>query len=95
VRRSRSTVATVTEAADALLEWPQTQSSPAGSRPSPLDPVAAAPSAVAPDVPAGVRSSGDLEAEESARADEEPGAMPVASTQDSPEPGDGTCRKLV
>src|SRR6185312_10546848 len=88
VMRSRATAAKVAEAADALLDWLQSQSTPAGSPPSPPDPAAPAASAVVPDLPAGVRSAGDLEAEGDARGDEGPGAVPVASTQNSPKPGD-------
>ena len=85
--RSRAAAAKVAEAADALLDWLRTQSTPAGSPPSPLDPAAPAASAVVPELPAGVRSAGDLE-EEDASADEASGALPVVPTQDSPEPGD-------
>src|SRR6185437_1858474 len=63
VTRSRSAAAKVAEAADVLLEWLQTQSTPAGSPPSPLDPAAPAASAVVPELPAGMRSAGDLKAE--------------------------------
>jgi hypothetical protein len=87
VTRSRGAAAKVAEAADALLEWLRTQSTPAGSPPSPLDPVGSAPSAVVPDLAAGVRSAGDLE-EKDARADEVSGGLPVAPTQESPEPAD-------
>ena len=86
--RSRSTAAKVAGAADALLEWLQTQSTPAGSPPNPRDPAAPAPSAVVPELPADVRSAGDLEAEGDAIGDEGPSAAPVAPAQDSPEPGD-------
>jgi hypothetical protein len=88
VTRPRSAAAKVAEAADALLEWLQTQSSPAGSPPRPLDPVAPAASAVVPSLLAGVRFAGDLGAEEDLFAEKASGALPVAPTQDSPEPAD-------
>jgi hypothetical protein len=81
----RSAAVKVAEAADALLEWLRTQSSPAGSPPSPPDPVGSAPSSVVPDLAARVRFAGDLE-EEHAYADEVSGALPVAPTQDPPGP---------
>jgi hypothetical protein len=82
---TRSAAAKVAEAADALLEWLRTQSTPAEPRPSPPDPVGPAPSAAVPELPARVRSAGDLE-EEHAYADEVSGALPVAPTQDFPGP---------
>jgi hypothetical protein len=84
---TRSTAAKIAEAADALLDWLRTQSTPAGSPPSPLDPAPPAPSAVVPDLSAGARSAGDPEAE-NASADEASGALPVAPAQASPKPGD-------
>jgi hypothetical protein len=88
VTRSRATATKVAEAADALLDWLQTQSMPAGSPPNPRDPVAPAASAVVPELPTEVRSAGDLKAEGDARGNEGPGAVPAAPVQDSPEPGD-------
>jgi len=83
----RSAAAKVAEAADVLLEWLQTQSSPAGSRPSSPDPVGPAPSAVVPDLAAGVHSAGDLK-EKNTGAGETSGALPVVPTPDTPEPAD-------
>ena len=83
--RSRAAAAKVAEAADVLLEWLQTQSSPAGSRPSSPDPVGPAPSAVVPDLAAGVRSAGDLK-EKDTGADETSGALPVVPRPATPEP---------
>jgi hypothetical protein len=87
VTRSRATAAKVAEAADALLDWLQTQSTPAGSPPSPRDPAILAASAVVPELPAGMRSAGDLKAEGDAHGNEGPGAVPVAPTKDFPERG--------
>jgi hypothetical protein len=87
--RSRATAAKVAEAADALLDWLRTESTPAGSPPSPRDPAAPAASADVAELPAGMRSAGDLKAEGDACGDEGPGAVPVVPAQASPKPGDG------
>jgi hypothetical protein len=88
VTRPRATAAKVAEAADALLDWLQTQSTPAGSPPNPRDPGAPAPSAVVPESPTEVRSAGDRKAAGDPHGDEGPGAVPAAPAQDFPEPGD-------